>query len=108
LKLNRNNCIEYLNQHGLNIEKSSCVVCPYHCNREWRLLNTDEFKEACDFDDKIRNGFARTRIKSQELYIHNSLKPLSEVDLRTPEEKGQLRLFDYDKIKAFSNLTLSV
>jgi 3'-phosphoadenosine 5'-phosphosulfate sulfotransferase (PAPS reductase)/FAD synthetase len=108
LKLSRTDCEEYLKQHGLDIQKSSCIGCPYHCNQEWRLLNESEFKDACDFDDKIRNGFARTWIKSQELYIHNSLKPLSEVDLRTPEEKGQLRLFDYDKIKVFSNLTLSV
>jgi hypothetical protein len=104
MSLTRNDCLEYLKRHGLEIKKSSCIGCPYHCNKEWRLLNPEEFKEACNFDDQIRTGF--DKIKAQELYIHQSLKPLSEVDLRTPEEKGQLRLFDYDKIKAFSNLTL--
>lgn len=104
LKLNRNDCIEYLKQHNLNISKSACIGCPFHCNKEWRDLNDAEFKEACEFDNKVREGFLKLR--NDELYIHNSFKPLSGVDLRTPEEKGQLRLFDYDKIIAFSNLTL--
>lgn len=106
LKLNRNDCVEYLKQRNYIISKSACIGCPFHCNKEWRDLNDGEFKEACKFDNEVREGFLK--LKNNELYIHNSLKPLSEVDLRTPEEKGQLRLFDYDKIKVFSNLTLSV
>jgi len=105
LKFNRNDCLEYLKQHELDIQKSSCIGCPYHCNKEWHALNAKEFTDACEFDEKIRTSFKGTKLKADTLYLHNSLKPLSEVDLRTQEEKGQLRLFDYTKQELFKSIT---
>ena len=41
-------------------------------------------------DHSIRKGFERDNGKSTgALYLHRNLQPLDEVDLSTPEEKGQ-------------------
>jgi 3'-phosphoadenosine 5'-phosphosulfate sulfotransferase (PAPS reductase)/FAD synthetase len=105
LKMDRNQCEHYLDQHNIDVVKSACIGCPYHTNKEWRSLDKNEFTDACSFDAQIRNGFEYKKIKSQELYLHSSCQPLADVDMRTAEEKGQLRLFDYTKQELFIKLT---
>lgn len=74
----------------LKVVKSACVGCPFHTNCEWREVRNklDEWQSAVEFDRAIRN--IGGQIKSKELYLHKSLKPLEEVDVRSEEEKGQL------------------
>jgi len=107
LNLNRWDCEQYLRENHPDIEvvKSSCIGCPFHHNNEWRSLNESELKDAINFDEQVRDGFAYKNIKSQRLYLHQSKQPLAEVDLRTQEQKGQLRLFDYDKQESFKSIT---
>jgi len=59
--------------------KSSCIVCPFHSNNYWRRFKkeySDEFQEACDFDEQIRN---HPKLESQ-CYLHRTLKPLRDID----------------------------
>jgi hypothetical protein len=91
-RMTRQDCIKWLVEHNLEVPpKSACTFCPFHTTREWREVKSipADWKEAVDVDRMIR--MARP---PAELFIHPSRKPLDEVDFRTAEEKGQLRLWD--------------
>jgi hypothetical protein len=88
-RMDRNDCKKWLENHGWNAPKSSCIGCPFHSNEQWRALTPEEFADAIEVDRAIRNqsGFRG------EQYMHRSLMPLEEVDFRTAEEMGQLNMF---------------
>ena len=91
-KMTRADCVKWLTSHDLDIPtKSACVFCPFQSANEWReIKNCDvDWEKAIDADKQIRNVMLPGR-----LYIHQSQKPLEEVDMRTAEEKGQMTLWD--------------
>jgi len=102
MNMSRLDCARWLmDNYQITVPKSSCVGCPYHCDTEWRTLSPEEFRAACEFDNKIRN---RVGLKGQA-YLHRSCVLLSEVDLRTPEDRGQ-QVFDFakdEKLNLFVN-----
>jgi hypothetical protein len=62
-----------------------------HDDRLWREIKRgrpDEWAEAVALDRAIR----RLPMVQGECYLHRSCAPLDEVDLRTPEDHGQLVL----------------
>jgi hypothetical protein len=73
--------------------RSACSYCPFHNDSEWRRLRDDKtsWDEAVRVDRLIREG---VRGAKEHLFLHRSLKPLDEVDLSTPEDHGQLNLFN--------------
>lgn len=77
--------------------KSACTFCPYHDDHQWRDLKNNDpeaFAEAVAIDRAIRLGMpGPKRPKGDGWFVHRSLKPLEEVDLRTDAEAGQLNLF---------------
>jgi len=82
-----------LQAHGLEVPpKSSCVFCPYHDSRAWAELKArgdGDWTKAVHVDEAIRK--ARP---PYDLFVHPARIPLVDVDLRTAEERGQLRLWD--------------
>lgn len=89
--MDRLDCINYVRKKmGETPPKSSCVGCPFHSNERWLDLkknHPDEWKQAVEFDRKIRN-----HPKFQdELYLHRSCLPLDKVDL----QENQTTIFDY-------------
>lgn len=104
--MSRNDCIMWLhnNYDGLSVARSSCIGCPYHGNIEWQEIyaNADEWADAIFVDETIRHGSKTVSAYTQ--YLHRSFKPLREVDLSTPEEKGQLpfEFYKQERIKLFA------
>ncbi len=97
-RMTRWDCILWLRQHGYPTPpKSSCIGCPYHGNEFWRQLrdhSPEEWQDAVEFDRQIRTGLKGVL---QDAYVHRSLVPLDQVDLSTPEDRGQMTLaFDDD------------
>lgn len=93
-RMNRNDCHKWLDRAGWSAPKSSCIGCPFHSNAQWRQLRDeapDEWADAVAIDKAIRDQSHRG-IRGQQ-YMHRSLKPLDEVDLRTASELGQDDLF---------------
>ena len=90
LGMGRRDCEDWLWRHyRLRVPKSSCIGCPFHDDRLWRDMKRhrpDEWQEAVAFDRAIR----RLPMVQGEVYVHRSCVPLDEVDLRSPEERGQL------------------
>ncbi len=90
LRMDRLACLEYLKSKGFeNVPKSACLGCPFHTDAEWRRLKNnspEEFEDACQFDDAIRNW----GVMRGQMFLHSSGQPLREVDFSTAEERGQL------------------
>jgi len=105
--MSRQDCLDWLavNYPDINVPHSSCVCCPYQCNNEWtRLKKSTDWDIALSIDDALRQG--RTGYITDDMYLHSSCKPLAVVDLRTPEDFGQLVLPDFksERLNQFANI----
>lgn len=91
LEMSRGDCLRWMKEHGYpEPPKSACVGCPYHNDAKWRemkLTKPEQFADAVDFDKKIRSGFSGSK---GDLFVHRSLQPLGEVDLRSDIDNGQM------------------
>lgn len=92
--MHREDCVTWLAKAGWDRPaKSACIGCPYHSDLYWREMKRErpeEWQQAVEFDKDIRTGL---RGVSNLAYIHRSLQPLDEVDLRTREDHGQINMF---------------
>lgn len=95
-RLSRQDCLQWLERNGYPTPpKSSCIGCPFHSDRQWRELRDGspaEWDDAVMIDAAIRE---QSGFKGKQ-FMHRSMKPLAEVDLRTDEEVGQSDLFGND------------
>ena len=90
-EMSRNACLGWMDRHGFPAPpKSSCIGCPYHSDEQWRALTKDEFADAVEVDKAIRN---QPKFRAQQ-FVHRQRIPLSDVDLSTAEERGQVNLFE--------------
>ena len=93
-KTNRIGCIKWMIDNGYPIPpRSACYYCPFHSDTEWRRLRDDDpvhFQKAVEFDHELRKQFStHDRFMNMEVYLHNSCKPLDEIDFDNDEDKGQ-------------------
>lgn len=95
-EMTRWDCRQWLKRHEYpDAPRSACTICPYRSNEEWRHLRESDpagWAEAVAIDKAIRCGFRRLNdpdTSTGELWLHRSMQPLDEVDLRTHAERGQ-------------------
>lgn len=97
-RMRRHQCLEWMEQNGYpQPPRSACIYCPFHSDAEWRRLRDDEpeeFQKAIQFDKDLRAVKAKTDNQNGAPYLHPSLQPLDEVDLRDDVEKGQQLLWN--------------
>ena len=98
-RMTRWDCQRWLAAHGWpNVPKSACAGCPFRTDREWRWLRQHDpagWADAVAFDRAIRRGHQGGNGKLLgQAFLHGSLVPLDEVDLSTPEDRGQLSLLE--------------
>jgi hypothetical protein len=93
-RMSREACVAWLKRHGFDKPpKSACIGCPYHDDEYWAELKSDdpdEFQDAVSYELELqavcRDGGAR-----EVPYLHDSLRPLSEVDFSRPAwQQGNL------------------
>lgn len=95
MRMSRDDCEEWMRRHDYPVPpKSACVFCPYRTNGEWRRLrerDPEGWADAVEIDALIRGGFIRNEkgTSTGSLFVHRSMLPLDQVDLRTDEEAGQ-------------------
>lgn len=76
LRMTRDDCKEWLFQHGLPVPpKSSCVFCPYHNAAAWQELRQDsrDWAIAVAVDEHIRD-----KRPPYPLFVHPARVPLAE------------------------------
>lgn len=87
-------CESWLRRHDYPLpRKSSCIGCPYHHNAEWRDMRDnrpDEWADAIEIDELIRNGGRWGRDRPQ--FMHRSCVPLADADLED-DDPNQLGMF---------------
>jgi hypothetical protein len=92
-RMKRADCIKWLNEHGLEVPtKSSCTHCIFHSQKNWEDIKRNspaDWKEAVEYDLSVRNRSTR---RGRELFIHTSLKPLTQA-VFLPEEAGYSQSF---------------
>lgn len=84
LGYSRKDCERWLAARGWTTEKSACVGCPFHGNRQWRLLRDTrpaEWADAVQFDRDIRNGGAHGLPVNGEAFLHASRLPLDQAPI---------------------------
>jgi len=96
-QMTRRDCLQWLaaNNHPTP-PKSSCWHCPYQSNNQWREKKINqpvEWNLAVEFDEKMRS-IDMVKLNGIAGYLHPSAIPLSEVDLSTDQDRGQLDLFN--------------
>jgi len=94
-KMRRHDCLQWMKNNGYpEPPRSACYYCPFHSDTEWRRLRDEEpeyFQKAIDFDKEIRTVFIENdKYTHMEVYLHNSCKPLDEIDFDSDEQKGQM------------------
>ena len=91
-EMRRWDCLQWLRRHEyVEPPKSACTFCPFRQNEEWRWLRDNDqagWNQAIEVDERLRsNGLDRFE---SELYLHRQRVPLSDADIRSDEDRGQL------------------
>ena len=95
MNMSRQDCLRWFEKKypRRQLAKSACIACPFHNDAMWRDMKMNDpvsFEQAVEFDNAIRIN----RASGKDQYVHRSGKPLSEVDFRNLEDKGQLNMFE--------------
>lgn len=80
-------------EYGIRAASSGCRRCPYRDDEEWQEMKVrypDDFEVACQADEAIRHGLPGVK---RPAYIHDSLKPLREIDFAAEVERKRGTLF---------------
>tara|TARA_R110000772_G_scaffold268553_1_gene396072 strand:+ start:65 stop:955 length:891 start_codon:yes stop_codon:yes gene_type:complete len=90
----RSDCINWMYDHGYPVPpRSACYYCPFHSNTEWRRMRDEDpehFQKAVKFDAELRKQVkTHDRFTRMEVYLHNSCKPLDQIDFDNDEDRGQ-------------------
>lgn len=96
-EMHRRHCLAWCEDRRYPMPtKSACTFCPYTDNARWRDMKANDpesFADAVAIDKAIRPGVPGQRNR-QEWFVHRDRVPLDEVDLSTPEESGQIDMFN--------------
>lgn len=110
LRMRRDDTIRWFAANGHPTPpRSACWFCPNSGNARWQALRSEHpvlFRKATHLDETIRGGGgfnARGNVAfAGEMYLHASLVPLADADLRTARQiasdNGQGELFDADTL----------
>ena len=93
LRMSRQDCLNWMRDNGYPTPaKSSCLGCPFHSDEQWREIKADPdaWADVLAIDEIIREP-ARGMRGTQ--YMHADRKPLAQIDLLSPRERGQTDLF---------------
>lgn len=93
MRMSRQDCLNWMEANGYPAPpKSSCLGCPYHSDDQWREVKADAaaWDDVLEVDEAIR--IAPGKICATQ-FMHADRKPLAEIDLLSPRERGQTDLF---------------
>jgi hypothetical protein len=98
-RMTRQDCLRWMADHGYPVPpRSACVYCPFHDDKEWRRLKTDEpeeFAKAVQFEKDVQTTKGGDGNFASVPFLHASRRPLDEVDFSTlAERNGQINLFE--------------
>lgn len=94
-RMSRADCLAWMEARGYpRPPRSACVFCPYHSDREWQRLKTEEpaeFARAVEFERRMQSAAGDQEALRGTPYLHASLRPLDEVAF---SDTRQVNLFN--------------
>ena len=94
--MSRNDCLRWMENHHYPVPpRSACVFCPYHNDREWLRLKTEEpeeFQKAVEWERRCQEQSLKDEALRGTPFLHKSLVPLDQVQF---EKNGQANIFNY-------------
>lgn len=97
--MSRRDCLRWLAERQYpEPPKSACIGCPFHSDAMWRDMRDNrpaEWADALAADALIRDAGTARGMANQQ-FMHRSLRPLADVDLRTRGERGERDLFQME------------
>ncbi len=85
LGITRQDCRRKLERWGIGAPRSACCGCPFLSDRDWQQRRQQP--------EWIETVAISRRLAVTGQFMHRSLRPIDEVDLRTHAERGQPDLF---------------
>ena len=84
-RLSRSDCLDWFSERfpGRILPRSACIGCPYHTDAEWAHMKHHDprsWSDAVYVDNALRSTTRAERFDG-EMYLHNSMTPLSKVNL---------------------------
>jgi len=81
--MSRSDCLRWMHESGYpEPPRSACYFCPYHSDREWVRLKTqepEEFAKAVEWERRCQDAARRNEVLRGVPYLHASRIPLDEV-----------------------------
>jgi len=97
-RMSRHDCLRWMERNRFPVPpRSACVYCPFHSDSEWRRLRDDEpqeFRKAVQFEKDLQAVKLISDKMSGVPFLHNSLRPLGEIEFTTDAERGQGDFFN--------------
>lgn len=97
LKMSRSDCLAWLASWGYpEPPKSSCGYCPYKSDAQWLFMKENEpadWEKAVEFDREVRRE-SLVKLYGAEGFVHSSLVPLGEAQLKPKDDKPNLFIND--------------
>jgi hypothetical protein len=99
--MTRADCLTWLVERGNvphDVPRSACVFCPYHSDTEWLRVKSDpvDWARAVEIDRALRTtGTVANRDMRQVMYLHDSCRPLEEVELKEDPRERQMPMSFY-------------
>lgn len=97
-EMSRHDCIAWMEKNGFpKPPRSACTYCPFHSDHEWRRLKNnepEEFAAAVQFERDLQALHATESLVNRmhgKLFLHDSLKPLGEIDFSEDTTQGQFK-----------------
>jgi len=87
-RMTRGDCYKFFKEKNFPIpDKSSCVFCPYHSDKNWKDLKEDhpeQWDQCIEVDEAIRDSSKRGL--NDKMYLHRSLIPLKDIEFADQQE----------------------
>lgn len=96
LRMSRNDCLRWMDRNGFpKPPRSSCSYCPYHNDREWLRLKTEDpeaFADAVSYEKRLQSAFEQLPTMTGVPFLHRTAKPLAEVEFQ--KDAKQINFFE--------------
>ena len=95
--MSRSDCLRWMKNRGYpEPPRSACYFCPYHSDREWIRLKTEEpeeFQKAVEWERRCQAAARKNEVLRGVPFLHSSRVPLDQV---TFNHENQRTLFGND------------
>jgi hypothetical protein len=92
--MNRKDCLAWMESRGYpKPPRSSCAYCPYHSDKEWLRLKSDEpeaFAAAVAYEARLQTSVSQICRLDGVPYLHSSRVPLTSVDFNPTSTEPSL------------------